>query len=106
MTTVTIPPLGKATIRLRRKGNVVQPKRRYRANPPREGAGILLGKTTTAHAKGASQSIDLYAGTLGSETATGETLTGVYNRFATLATGKWVHVASVNGRWELSAAEC
>lgn len=62
------------------------------------------GKTTTAHNKGASQDVDLYAGDKGSETTTGVTVSA-YNSFADVDTGKWCVVAYIDG-WELISAEC
>ena len=80
-----------------------QPPGRFKANRRR----MYLGKTDASHAKGASGTISIWAGTTkGSETDTGENLTGVYNRFADIAITKWVHVEWINGGWELSAGEC
>lgn len=67
----------------------------------------ILGKTDASHAKGATGTISIYSGTTkGSETDTGENLTGVYNRFADLASGKWVLCFPVDAGWELWAGEC
>jgi hypothetical protein len=72
------------------------------------GSQFAIGKTAAAHAKGSTGTINLYRGTTkGSETYTsGDDLTNVYNRFATLLTGKWVLCVRVQGGWELVAAEC
>lgn len=68
---------------------------------------VLLGKTDAAHAKGATGTISIYTGTTkGSETDSGRDITGVYNRFADLETGKWVLLHWVAGGWELIAGEC
>ncbi len=66
----------------------------------------VLGKTNASHAKSASGTVNLYAGTLGSETQVTSMTVTAYNRFAAVATGKWVHCSWVNGGWDLSAAEC
>lgn len=68
----------------------------------------FVGKTDAAHNKGATGAVSIYTGTLGSETDTGVNMTGVYNRFANVASGKWVR-CEWNGAlsdWELTAAEC
>ena len=65
-----------------------------------------LGKTTTAHAKAATETVDIYSGaTKGSESTTGVTVEA-FNRFADVATGKWVFVVFIDGGWELYAGEC
>lgn len=68
---------------------------------------IRIGKTTVAHNKGTSQTVDVYEGTTkGSETAISGGAVSAYNRFADLATGKWVLLVFVNGGYDLVAAEC
>ena len=65
-----------------------------------------LAKTTVAHNKGASATIDLYSGTTkGSETATGDSQSA-YNRFGNLATGMWCIAIFIGDGWELIAGEC
>ena len=74
-----------------------------------DGDPVRLGKTTAAWNKGATATINVWeSGTAGSETqTTGATLTGCVNKFANVATGKWVIVArGVNGSYYLIAAEC
>ena len=69
----------------------------------------LRGKTTVAAiGKGSSGTINVYAGTLGSETDTGQTLPSVYNRYANAAQGKWVTCGwnFENQGWELIDLEC
>jgi len=66
----------------------------------------VLGKTNASHAKSASGTVNLYAGTLGSETQVTSMTVTAYNRFAAVGSGKWVHCSWVNGGWDLSAAEC
>lgn len=72
-------------------------------NPTLQG----IGKTNAAHSKGASGTINIYSGTLGSETATGSTLTA-WNRFADVATTKWVRWAwnDDSKAFDLVSAEC
>jgi hypothetical protein len=83
---------------------VTPPPPQYRTgdDPP-----IVLGKTTAAWAKGATQSIPVYSGAAGSETATGFSVTAM-NKFAAIASGKWVILAGPNqgGVWYLISAEC
>ena len=72
-----------------------------------DGEPIRLGKTTAIWNKGSVATIQLWeGGTPGSETQTG-TLAGCVNKFANVASGKWVAVARgpLNG-WYLIAAEC
>jgi hypothetical protein len=71
------------------------------------GDPVRLGKTTATWTKGTTATIDLYPnGTPPSETASG-TLSGCVNKFATVASGKWVMVArGGNGYWYLISAEC
>lgn len=68
---------------------------------------IILGKTTAAWAKGATQTIPVYAGAAGSETATGFSVVAM-NKFAAIAINKWVILAGPNqgGVWYLVSAEC
>lgn len=66
----------------------------------------VLGKTNASHAKSASGTVNLYTGTLGSETQVTSMTVTAYNRFAAVASGKWVHCSWVNSGWDLSAAEC
>lgn len=69
----------------------------------------FIGKTDASHAKSATGTISIYAGsTLGSESDTSVNMTGVYNRFAAVATTKWVRCEWNNEaqQWELTAAEC
>jgi hypothetical protein len=68
----------------------------------------FVGKTDADHDKGATGTVSIYAGSLGSESDTGANMTDVYNRFADIASGKWVRCAwNHDGQqWELTAAEC
>jgi hypothetical protein len=65
----------------------------------------LLGKTDASHAKGASGTVSIWMGAAGSEADTTINVTA-YNRFAAVASDKWVHLTSTNGQWYLDAAEC
>lgn len=71
-----------------------------------EGFQRCLGKTDASHAKGASGTVSLYSGTPGSETDTTENLTGVWNKFAAIGSGKWVWVDWQDGMPYETAAEC
>lgn len=73
-----------------------------------DGDPVRLGKTTSAWNKGTTATIDLYEeGTPPSETSSSATLANCVNKFANVATGKWVMVArGANGYWYLIAAEC
>lgn len=70
----------------------------------------FVGKTDASHAKSSTGTISIYAGTLGSESDTGVNMTGVFNRFADVDSGKWVRCewnpSSPGSDWELTAAEC
>lgn len=68
---------------------------------------IILGRTTAAWAKGANQTIPVYSGPAGSETATGFSVVAC-NKFAPVAINKWVMLAGPNqgGVWYLISAEC
>ena len=65
----------------------------------------LLGKTSAAWTKGTSQSITLWAGTPGSESALSDQVIA-WNKFADVATGKFVMLARANDTFYLIAAEC
>lgn len=68
----------------------------------------FLGKTDASHAKSATGTVSIYSGaTVGSETDTTVNKTGVYNRFADLASGKWVHCRWIkDDDFEFDAGEC
>jgi hypothetical protein len=90
-------------------GNRDMPGIRFRDAGGDDGDPIRLGKTSAAWNKGTTATINVWeSGTAGSETQTsGATLTGCVNKFANVATGKWVIVArGVNGSYYLIAAEC
>jgi hypothetical protein len=74
-----------------------------------DGDPVRLGKTTAAWNKGTLATINVWeSGTPPNETqTTGQTLENCVNKFANVATGKWVIVArGGNGYWYLIAAEC
>jgi hypothetical protein len=65
-----------------------------------------IGKTDAAHNKGASGTISVYSGTSASSlTDTGDNITA-YNRFGSIAAGKWVFVWTMPWGFEITAAEC
>jgi hypothetical protein len=66
----------------------------------------LLGKTTTSHTAGSSHDVNIYSGTAGSEAIITSMVVPAYNRFHTIASGKWVSIAFINGQAYLSAGEC
>ena len=65
----------------------------------------LLGKTNSSHAKAASGTVSVWSGTPGSESDSGLDITA-YNKFADVASGKWVWCANNGDGWYLIAAEC
>lgn len=65
----------------------------------------VLGKTNAAHNKGASGTLNLYAGTLGSETTISMSVTA-WNRYVNLGSGKWAEADWVGGGWSITAGEC
>lgn len=69
---------------------------------------VRLGKTTAAWNKGTTATIDLYElGTPPNETTSSATLANCVNKFANVASGKWVIVAQAsNGYHYLISAEC
>jgi hypothetical protein len=96
-------------VRAHERGNANQPPVSFNRPVGGDDGGdpVRLGKTTATWTKGTTATIDLYPnGTPPSETASG-TLAGCVNKFATVASGKWVMVAKAgNGSWYLIAAEC
>jgi len=90
-------------------GNRDMPGIRFRDAGGDDGDPVRLGKTSAAWNKGTTATIDVWeSGTAGSETQTsGVMLAGCVNKFANVATGKWVIVArGANGSYYLIAAEC
>jgi len=69
------------------------------------GLGAVLGKTSSAWSKGSSASIAVYSGTAGAETATGDTITA-FNKFAAIASGKFVALLPIGSSYYVVAAEC
>ena len=67
--------------------------------------GVVLGKTDSSHAKGANGTISVYGGTPLSEADTTINITAT-NKFADVASGKWVVCVFVRRAWYLIAAEC
>jgi len=97
-------------VRDHERGNANQPPVRFNRPVGGDDGGdpVRLGKTTATWTKGTLATIDLYEeGTPPSETTSSETLEDCVNKFADVATGKWVIVAMAgNGSWYLIAAEC
>lgn len=76
-------------------GQVPVPRSRPTAFPDDWQQNIILGKTDASHALDATGTVSIYGKlgeTIGSETDTGDNLTDVYNRFASLAADAWVYV--------------
>lgn len=65
-----------------------------------------LSKTTAAWAKGTSQTLTIYVGSAGSEAASSGDTVDAWNKFAAIASGKWVMLARANGTFYVIAAEC
>jgi hypothetical protein len=98
-------------VRDHERGNANQPPVRFNRPVGGDDGGdpVRLGKTTATWTKGTTATINVWeSGTPPSETqTTGVTITGCVNKFATVASGKWVIVArGGNGFWYLIAAEC
>lgn len=77
--------------------------------PGGDDGGIRLCKTSATFTKGTTATLNVWeSGTPPSETqSTGVTVAGVVNKFATIASGKWVAIAQAgNGSWYVIAAEC
>jgi hypothetical protein len=66
----------------------------------------LIGKTNATHNKNASGTINLYQGAAGSEALISSLTVSAFNKFANVASGKWVVVEWINGQWYLTSAEC
>jgi len=68
----------------------------------------FVGKTDAAINKGNSGTISIFAGALGGETDTTVNMSGIYNRFANVGSGKWVrcHWNHDAQKWEMVSAEC
>jgi hypothetical protein len=64
-----------------------------------------LAKTTSQWAKGTSQTLTLWGGTPGSEAQLSDQVVA-WNKFAAVASGKWVMLARANATFYLVAAEC
>lgn len=100
-----------ATLAYERSGRD-QPPIRFRTASDDSGADpVRLGKTTAAWTKGTLATIELWEeGSPGAEakkTPTADTLADCVNKFANVASGKFVTVArGPFGAWYLIAAEC
>ncbi len=67
--------------------------------------GVVLGKTTTSHTKGSTHDVTVYGGTPLSEATTSLTIPAT-NKFADLASGKWVVCIYIRRAWYLISGEC
>ncbi len=67
--------------------------------------GVVVGKTDSSHAKAASGTISVYGGTPLSEVDTTLNITA-YNKFADVASGKWVVCAYIRRAWYIISGEC
>jgi hypothetical protein len=65
-----------------------------------------LSKTTAAWAKGTKQTLAIHVGNGGSEVASSADTVEAWNKFSSVAAGKWVMLARANGTFYLIAAEC
>ena len=74
----------------------------YRAD---DSIGMQLGKTAAAWNKGAIATVDIYTGKPGTEIKT-DTQANCVNKFADIASGKWVMLAALNGGLYVISAEC
>lgn len=95
-----------AATRAYERGNRDMPPVKFRTAHD-EGEPVRLGKTTAAWNKGTLATIDLYeSGSPLTEALSGE-LADCVNKFADIASGKWVMVArATNGSWYVISAEC
>ena len=100
-----------AATRAYERGNRNQPPIMFRQSGGDDGGDpVRLGKTTAAWDKGTLATVELYEEgtppTEGKKTPA-DTIPQCVNKFANVASGKWVIVAKAgNGRWYLIAAEC
>lgn len=91
------------------RGNRDQSPIRFRTASGDDGSPHRLCKTSAAFNKGTVATLNVWeSGTPPNETQTsGATVPDVVNKFANIASGKWVSVAMHgNGRWYVVAAEC
>ena len=94
-----------ATVR-KVEGSPGQPLRGRQAMGSDTFGRVIIGKTDSSHAKGASGVVSIYDGaTQGSESDTTINVTA-WNRFGAIASGKWVAVVETVRGYEIIAAEC
>lgn len=81
---------------------------RFEDSPAYSDTRLRLGKTTATWTKGTLATIPLWEeGTAPNETASGTSLEGCVNKFATVQTNKWVGMLrGPGGKHYLIAAEC
>jgi hypothetical protein len=68
-----------------------------------EDVNEFIGKTDGTATKGSTVTVSIYDGNF---TDTTDNMASVENKFATVASGKWVGVRWWGGKWNLTAAEC
>lgn len=64
---------------------------------------ILVGHTNAAHAADATGTINIYRGSAGNETDSGDTVTA-YNPYADLEADVRVYIVYLNGGWQIISA--
>lgn len=65
-----------------------------------------LSKTTAAWSKGTSQTLTIYVGSGGSESAIGGVTVTAWNKFTNIKANKWVMIARCNATFYVISAEC
>lgn len=85
--------------------DIVHGRRRGVAGGQRDPRSHVLAKTSAAWSKGSSQTVNVYSGPHGSEVETSDRLIA-WNRFADIASNKWVMLARVGSSWYVISAEC
>lgn len=71
-----------------------------------QAASHYLSKTTAAWNKGTNATLSVWVGDMGSEQIQTSVSVVAHNKFANVASGKWVMLARCNGGFYLVAAEC
>ncbi len=66
----------------------------------------VYGKADADISKGSAGSFTIWAGTPGSETTTGITMAGIYNRWGDISSGSWVRADFDGKQFQYAMAEC
>lgn len=66
---------------------------------------VLKGKTSASHAAATSQNVEIWAGAVGSEADTGDTVSA-YNRGDAIDNDIWVNIERTGSGWEVYPLEC